>query len=153
MNTELQVTGQLRGFARRLVAEGLLDEQSALKATDSARQKGTTVLDWLIREQELDADLLASAASIEYGVPQLNVQAMDLSQAPVSLVDEQLILKHKALPLYLRGNSLFIALADPTDHTIIDEISFSSGFHVEPILVAAHQLDQAIERALSLIHI
>ena len=42
----------------------------------------------------------------------------------------------------------FIALSDPTDHTVIDEISFSSGFHVEPILVAADDLEPAIERAM-----
>ena len=52
------------------------------------------------------------------------------------------------MPLFLRGNSLFIGLPDPTDHEVIDEISFSSGFHVEPILVAANHLNNAIDRAL-----
>jgi type IV pilus assembly protein PilB len=39
-------------------------------------------------------------------------------------------------------------MMDPTDHEVIDEIAFSSGFHVEPILVAADQLQPAIERAM-----
>jgi len=149
MNTELKVASQLRGFSRRLVAEGLMDEPAALHANEKAREQGTTVLAWLIREHGLDPDVLASAASVEYGVPLIDARALDLSQAPMSLVDEQLIHKHRALPLYLRGNSLFVALADPTDHTIIEEIAFSSGFHVEPILVPANQLEPTIERALA----
>ena len=48
----------------------------------------------------------------------------------------------------MRGNQLFIGMSDPTDHEIIDEIAFSSGFHVEPILVSADQLNAAIERAM-----
>ena len=147
MNTELKVSTQLRGFSRRLVAEGLMDEQTALEATAGARQKGATVLAWMIRENFLDPEVLAAAASVEYGVPLLNILAMDLSQTPLSLVDEQLIDKHRALPLFLRGNSLFIALTDPTDHTVIDEISFSSGFHVEPVIAAANLMETAIDRA------
>jgi type IV pilus assembly protein PilB len=148
MNTELKASSQLRGFARRLVAEGLMDEQAAIQACDDAAKNGATVLAWLVREHHLDPVVLAMAASVEYGVPLIDPNAVDLGQAPISLVNERLIAKHKALPLFLRGNSLFIALADPTDHTVIDEISFSSGLHVEPILVAYNQLEKLIEKAL-----
>ncbi len=148
MNTELKVSNHLHGFARRLVAEGLLDEQAALEAVDLAGKKGSTILAWLIKENGVDPEILAAAASVEYGVPVIDVTAFDMSMAPFSLVDERLIEKHRALPLYLRGNSLFIGLPDPTDHEVIDEISFSSGFHVEPVLVASNQLDIAIDRAL-----
>lgn len=149
MNTEFKVSNQLRGFARRLVAENLMEEPAALDACDRASKNGVTVLAWLTREKALDSRALAIAASFEYGVPLIDARAIDLALAPISLVSENLIQKHKALPLFLRGNSLFIALADPTDHTVIDEISFSSGFHVEPIIVPSDQLDGAIDRALS----
>jgi len=148
MSTELKVSIHLHGFARRLVAEGLMEEKAALEAVDLAAKKGSTILAWTIKENGVDPNLLAAAASVEYGVPIIDIASFDLRAAPITLVDERLIQKHRALPLYLRGNSLFIGLPDPTDHEVIDEISFSSGFHVEPILVAANQLDDAIERAL-----
>ena len=152
MSTELKVSSHLHGFARRLVAEGLLDEQAALEAHEKAAKKGRTVLAWLIGEDGLDLEVLATLASEEYGVPLLDVTAFDIANAPMSLVDEKLIQKHRALPLYLRGNTLFVGVPDPTNHDLIDEISFSSGFHVEPILVAANQLESAIERALEATH-
>ncbi len=148
MNTELKVSNHLHSFARRLVAEGMIEEQAALEAVDLAGKKGSTILAWMIQENGIDPEVLAAAASVEYGVPLIDVSAFDMTMAPVSLVDENLIQKHRALPLYLRGNSLFIGLPDPTDHEVIDEISFSSGFHVEPVLVASDKLEVAISKAL-----
>jgi type IV pilus assembly protein PilB len=146
MNTELKATNNLHGFARRLVAEGLMEEQAALDASVSASKHGLTILAWMIKNHDLDPEALINAASVEYGVPILDIRAMDLSIAPVSLVDERLLEKHRAFPLYLRGNSLFLAVSDPTDQEVIDAISFSSGFRVEPVLVAPNHLETAIEK-------
>ena len=146
MNTELKATNQLHGFARRLVAEGLMEEQAALDASAEASKNGLTVLAWIIKNSDLDMEALTNAASVEYGVPIIDIRSVDLSTAPLGLVDETLIEKHRTFPLYLRGNSLFLAVSDPTDQEVIDEISFSSGFRVEPILVAPNHLEQAIEK-------
>ncbi len=148
MSTELKASSQLHGFARRLVAEGLMEEQAAIDAGVAAGKKGSTILAWLIKNHGVDPEALTIAASVEYGVPIIDIRAVDLSIAPVSLVDEKLIEKHQAFPLYLRGNSLFLAVSDPTDQEALDAVSFSSGFRVEPILVAPHHLEAAIERAL-----
>jgi len=146
MNTELKATGQLHGFARRLVAEGLMEEQAAVEASTNAAKSGLTILAWMIKQRALDPEALINAASVEYGVPVVDIRAFDLSIAPVSLIDENLIEKHQAFPLYLRGNSLFLAVSDPTDQEVLDAISFSSGFRVEPILVAPNHLEVAIDR-------
>jgi type IV pilus assembly protein PilB len=148
MNTELKVTSNLNGLARRLVGSNILDEASAENACAQSAKKNKTLLAWLIKNKAADSALLASAAAEEYGIPLIDISAFDLSQSPISLVSEALIDKHQALPLHLRGNQLFIGMKDPTDHEVIDEIAFSSGFHVEPILVASSQLAPAIERAM-----
>jgi type IV pilus assembly protein PilB len=148
MNTEFKVTSNLNGLARRLVMEDILDEAAAEAACIQSNKKNKTLLGWLIKNQAADADRLAAIASDEYGIPLIDISAFDLSQSPISLVSEALIEKHQALPLHLRGNQLFIGMKDPTDHELIDEIAFSSGFHVEPILVSAKQLEPAIDRAM-----
>jgi len=130
------------------VEENILDELSAEHACTQSSKKNKTLLAWLIKNNSADPAALAAAAAEEFGIPLIDIRAFDLNQAPLSLVSEALIEKHQALPLHLRGNQLFIGLKDPTDHEVIDEITFSSGFHVEPILVAASQLAPAIERAM-----
>ena len=93
MNTELKATNQLHGFARRLVAEGLMEEQVARDASINAGKKGLTILAFMIKNLSLDPQVLINAASVEYGVPIIDIRAVDLSIAPVSLVDEILIEK------------------------------------------------------------
>jgi type IV pilus assembly protein PilB len=148
LNTELKVKGNLNGLARRLVAENIMDEITAKNACAQSIKGNKTLLSWLIKNNSASPDALASAAAEEYGIPLIDITAFDLTQAPIGLVNEALIEKHQALPLHLRGNQLFIGMKDPTDHELIDEIAFSSGFHVEPILVPADQLEPAIERAM-----
>ena len=148
MNTERKVSSNLRGFARRLVAEGLMEEQAALDASTNASEKGMTILAWMIKNNDIAPEALATAASVEYGVPNIDIAAIDIAQAPLSLVNDNLIEKHLALPLFLRGNSLFLGVSDPTDQDVIDAISFSSGFRVEPIIVATDKLKRAIEEAM-----
>jgi len=148
MNTELKVSSKLNGLARRIVEENILDEAAVEAACLQASKKNRSLLSWLLSNSEAPPVRLAAAAAEEYGIPLVDIRAFDLSQAPLSLVSEALIEKHQALPLHLRGNQLFIGLRDPTDHQVLDEIAFSSGFHVEPILVAADQISKAIERAM-----
>ena len=148
MNTELKPSSNLQGLARRLVAENILDQATAENACVQSNRKNKTLLGWLIKNKSANPEQLVSAAADEYGIPLVDVRAMDLGMAPVSLLSESLIEKHQVLPLHLRGNQLYIAMSDPTDHGVIDEIAFSSGFHVEPILVASNQLAAAIERAM-----
>ena len=148
MNTELKVASPLNGLAHRLVGSGVLEQAQAEKACLNANKKGKSLLTFLLNEQLADPLALAEAAAAEYGIPLIDINAFDLTVAPLSLVSEVLIEKHTALPLHLRGNQLFIGLRDPTDHEVIDEIQFSSGFHVEPILIPADRIESAIERAL-----
>jgi type IV pilus assembly protein PilB len=148
MNTEFKVTSNLHGLARRLVVEDILGAAEAERAIAESSKKNKTLLAWLLKSNAANAGQLAAAAAEEYGIPLVDISAFDLSQAPLSLVSETLIDKHQVLPLQLRGNQLFIAMRDPTDHEVIDEIAFSSGFHIEPILVSADRLGPAIERAM-----
>ena len=119
MNTERKVSNQLRGFARRLVAEGLMEEQAAIDASVDAGKKGLTILAWMIKNNGVEPEALATAASVEYGIPNIDIKAVDITAAPLSLVNEDLIEKHHAMPLYLRGNSLFLGISDPTDQEVI----------------------------------
>jgi len=148
MSTELKVTSRLNGLARRLVDENILNSAQAEDACAQAAKKNKSLLSWLIHSNTAEPGRLAAAAASEFGIPLIDIRAFDLSQAPLSLVSEVLIEKHQALPLHLRGNQLFIGLKDPTDHAVLEEIAFSSGFHVEPIMVASDQLAPAIQRAM-----
>ena len=63
-----------------------------------------------------------------------DLDAIDLESIPRDIVDEKLIKKHHALPLFKRGNRLYIGISDPMNLAAIDEIKFQAGINTEAIL-------------------
>lgn len=141
-------TMHLQGLAKSLVHEGLLKEVDAHRYVDEARKKRTHLVAYLISNKILDSLSIAKFASAEFGVPLLDLDAIDLDAAPINLVSEKLILQHHVLPLFKRGNKLFIALSDPTNVLALDEIKFQTRSNTETVLVEEDKLAKKIETAL-----
>lgn len=139
---------QLSGLAKRLVADGLLAEELAAEVQEKASKKRERFVSYLVENKLLDSSSIAASACHEFGVPLFDINAMELDTAPVSLVDEKLIRQHHALPLFKRGNRLFVAVSDPTNLQALDEIKFHTGISTETILVEEDKLTKAIEKAL-----
>jgi len=141
-------TVHLSGLARRLVMDGLLDETEAAKAHETALKKRTHLVSYLVENKILNSRDIAWSGAQEFGVPLFDLNAMVMETAPIKLVSEKLIQQHNALPLFKRGNRLYIAVSDPTNLNAIDEFKFHTGINTEAILVEEEQLRKAIEAAL-----
>jgi type IV pilus assembly protein PilB len=139
----------ITGIVRRLVLDGQLTEADARHAMDEAGKEKRPVTAYLLGKRLATAAQIAAANSVEFGMPILDASALDLTQAPVKLVDEKLITQHQALPLFKRGNRLFVGISDPTNIRALDEIKFQANLSVEAILVDEDQLRRVIELALA----
>lgn len=138
----------ITGIARRLVLDGALEETKAREAMTAASNERKPLATYLSESRLVTAPQLAAANSIEFGVPLFDPSAMDPNQAAVRVISEELIRKHNALPLFKRGNKLFIALADPTNTAALDEIKFQTNAAVEAILVDEETIRRTLERWL-----
>src|SRR5215469_9308440 len=142
------VKTNLTGLPRRLVAAGLLSEADAADAQRDAAAEKLLLVSHLVRNKKLNSRAVASAASEEFGVPAVDLDAVDLSQAPLKDVEAQLIEKHHALPLFKRGRKLFVAVSDPTNLQALDEIKFKTGLTVDAVIAEEDKLAKAIEKAV-----
>lgn len=148
MSTD-QSTFKPSGLAWRLVRDHLLTEAQMMTAYEEAVRQGCSFVRHLIDQKLLDSRRIAVAASHEFGIPLLDLSAIELSTLPLNLIDEKLIRKHRALPLLRRGNRLFIALSDPTNDQALEEIRFNTGLATDAILVEEERLNTAIESAIA----
>ena len=138
----------LSGFIQYLIKDGLLSESEAEIHNAQARKKQTPLLSYLVINNFIDSHLVAIKASQEYNLPFFDLDAIELQSLPIQLINEKLIRKHHILPLYKRGDTLFIALSDPTNFQALDDIRFQSQLHPETILVDEKKLFNAIETLL-----
>ncbi|MGY1530403.1 type IV-A pilus assembly ATPase PilB [Luteimonas sp. A649] len=135
----------ITGIARRLVLDGVLEEPAAREALDKATAARKPVSLYLRESKLVTAAQLAAANSMEFGMPVFNPTTMDASSGALKLVSEELLTKHRVLPLFKRGGKLFVGTSDPTDTHALDEIKFHTNLMVEPILVDEDSIRRTVE--------
>ncbi len=140
---------KLHGISKLLVHEKLLSQEDALKHQQQAQNDKVPLLHFLVENSILDANILAINLAESFGVPFLDLNAIDLENAPLALVNEKLIQNHKIIPIFTRGNALYIATDDPSKHASLKEIQFHTGLHSHSIIVESDKLHKAIEALLS----
>ena len=142
-------TINLSGLARRLVHDGLLSDTDAENAHSQALKNKIPFVTHLVQHKLVGSLDIANAASHEFGVPMFDLDAMDMDMTAASMVEEKLVRQHHALPLFRRGNRLYVAVSDPTNLQALDEIKFHVGVNTEAIIVEEDKLEKAIEKAMS----
>jgi type IV pilus assembly protein PilB len=136
--------GQLSGLAGRLVAEELISAQEASDGQREASLERMHFVQYLVEKKNVNDKRLAEVASQEFGVPLFDIHAFNLSAIPDGLVDVDLVTKHHAMPLFRRGNRLFIAVSDPTNLAALDEIKFHTGINTDAVLIEEKALNRVI---------
>lgn len=138
----------LQGLPLRLIQDGLLDEQAMIQALSAAKDNNTNLVSHLVAAGLADAREIAIAASQEFGVPLLDLEAIQPDIDVVKLVSDKLLAKHRVLPLIKRGKRLFVAVSDPTNLHALDEIKFQTGLSVEAVVVEEDKLQKIASKAI-----
>jgi len=138
----------LAGLPRRLVQDGIISEDQLQEATETAKKEGLPLIAYLVGADKADPRAIAVAASHEFGVPLLDLEAVEIDLDVIRAVDQKLIGKHRVLPLMKRGQRLFLGISDPTNLQAIDDIKFATSLRVDPVVVEQDKLEERIGQAI-----
>jgi len=138
----------LAGLPRRLVQDGIVSENQLQEAVEAARKERLPLIAYLVSEEIANARAIAVAASHEFGVPLLDLDAVEVDLEVIRAVDQNLISKHRVLPLVKRGQRIFLGIADPTNLQAIDDIKFATSLRVDPVVVEQDKLEERINKAI-----
>ena len=138
----------LQGLPLRLIQDGLLDEKSMQTAMTAAKDANTNLVSHLVANNLANAREIAIAASQEFGVPLMDLDAIQPDLDTIKLVSDKLLAKHRVLPLVKRGKRLFVAVDDPTNLHALDEIKFQTGLSIEAVVVEEDKLQRISSKAI-----
>jgi len=138
----------LAGLPRRLVQDGLITEERLIEAVGDAKKQKLPLVAYLVNEDLANARAIAVAASHEFGVPLLDLDAIDIDLDVIRAVDQKLVNKHRVLPLVRRGQRLFLGIADPTNLQAIDDVKFQTTLRIDPVVVEHDKLEERIVKAI-----
>ncbi|MPY25850.1 type IV-A pilus assembly ATPase PilB [Shewanella sp. YLB-07] len=144
----MPTTGLHLGLSTLFIRKNLLSEEQIATAIAKSRQNKQALVSTIVSENLISAREIAELCYEEYGTPLLDLDEFDIASIPEDFLNKKLIEKHKCLPLFKRGNRLYIGTSDPTNIAALEDFQFSAGLHAEAILVEDDKLTKAIDKVL-----
>jgi type IV pilus assembly protein PilB len=132
-----------------LLRAKLITREQLEQALERQRRLGTGRLgEHLIALGFIGENELTQQLAKQFGIPVVDLAQIEIPEEVLSLLPPALIRKHQILPLTLVGSTLTVAMADPTNYLVVNEVKFLTGYDVRVTVAPARALAKAIERCL-----
>ena len=135
---------RIQGRNHWLVTTGLLDISTLEQARASASDQGQPLVKYLVDNSLIGATLIATAAAKHFGLPLIDLDAIDPTRLPVTAVAPDLVRKFRALPLMKSASMLVLGVSDPAVECGLNEFSFQAGCKPEILVVEEDKLNMAL---------
>src|SRR5881296_199353 len=129
-----------------LVADGLLTPAQLQKALGEQRGSTEKLGSILIKLGFINEEQLIGFLSRQYGVPSITLAQLEIDPAVLRLVPAPIAKKYEVIPVRKMGNSLALAMADPTNVFALDDIAFMTNLQVLPLVASQTAVRKAIDR-------
>ena len=129
-----------------LVRKNYITIEQLKKAIDEQKFKGGRLEAMLVRLGYIKEDDLLSFLSAQYRVPSVKLSKIEINPNVIKLVPSSTVKKHFIMPVNRVGPKLTLAMSDPSNIPVIDEIKFMTGFNVEPVVASEAEIVDAIKK-------
>ena len=131
-----------------MVQHGLLSEYDAEAMQSQAQAANVGFVEQMVLAKRMSAAQIAMFASRAFGTPMMDLAGFDTEHIDKELVDARICVTRRVLPLYKRGNRLFVAVSDPANLQALDEVRFKTNLVVDAVVVEDDKLGQAIAKVI-----
>ncbi|MEN9449753.1 MAG: type pilus assembly ATPase [Pseudomonadota bacterium] len=136
----------VNNFLKHLILDCGLKKEFVDEMIGYAKQQQISFITYLIQTQKIDSSYLAHLLAAEFYLTYIDLDTIDLMQIPSNILDKKLLLKYKILPLSRDKKKLTLALVDPTQQQIFDDIRFSTDLMLEYKLADEKQLVELLKK-------
>jgi type IV pilus assembly protein PilB len=129
-----------------LVRDGLVSREQLDKALVDARANGTRVGYSLVKLGFVAEQDLALALARQHNVPAVDLERVKLDPKLVKLIPSEVALKYLVVPVRRVGSKLTVAVADPGEIGVMEDLKFITRFEIEPVIAGEFTLRRIVER-------
>lgn len=127
---------------QRAVTQAQLDT-----ALEEARAAGVPLATRLTDQGTVSEVEALKALSEQSGVPGIDLNQVCIRLADLAILPREIAVRHKLLPVLVRDDRIFVAMAAPTEKKVVDELEFVTGKRVFPYIALAGPLQRVIAQA------
>ncbi len=129
-----------------LLRESLITREQLDKALKEQKQGGTRIGFSLVSSGAISETELTRLLSRQYRVPAVDLSEVEVDEKILQLVPADFAGKHLLLPLRRVGRTLTVAMVNPTDLSVVDDLKFITRFDVDAVVAGEYSLRMAIDR-------
>ena len=129
-----------------LLKEGLISKEQLEKALVEAKQGGSRVGYQLVKLGFIPEIELTKVLARQSKMPAVDLSKFEVDPKIVKLVPADVAVKHLVLPLKRDGRTLTVAMADPTNMGVIEDLKFITRYDIFPVIAGEFTLKNAIEK-------
>ncbi|MDO8461730.1 MAG: type II secretion system ATPase GspE [Deltaproteobacteria bacterium] len=137
-----------RSLGAILLENTSLTQEQLEEGLSVQREKGVKLGEALVQLKHLRMEDILKALSIQLGMPYLN--KLTPEEIPLDLIKDLPInyaKKNEVLPLKREDGRIFVAMADPFNHVVIDDLRLLFGGSVKPLITSSYEIMSAINLA------
>ena len=129
-----------------LLKEGLVTQDQLSKAVQEQKQHGTRVGYNLVKLGYVKETDLTRMLARQHRMPAVDLTRFQVDPRIAKLIPNELALKHSVLPLKRDGRTLTVAVSDPGNMGVLEDIKFITRLDIFPVIAGEFTLRNAIEK-------
>ena len=129
-----------------LVRKQVITPEQLEKALEEQKSSGERLGSILTKLGYIKESDLLSFLSNQYGIPSISLNEFTIEPGVLKLIPREVVFKYRVVPVNLKGSTLIIAMADPSNIFAIDDIKFLTGYRIEALAASESDIKTAIEK-------
>lgn len=110
------------------------------------------LIPYLVTQRHLSSSAITQACAEYYNIPMQPLDAINSAELPIASLETSLMLKHNLLPIQHRANQLIIAISDPANIELLNELQFKNDQVHQATICDHFQLVHLINHIISQQH-
>ncbi|MBM3297370.1 MAG: type II secretion system protein GspE, partial [Candidatus Aminicenantes bacterium] len=129
-----------------LVREKLISAEQQKNAQEFQKKNDVSLVSAVISLGFIKDEELAQALSRILGYPVIDLEQFEIYPEVIGLIDAEAARKYLLLPIHRIRTFLTLAMVDPTDQQVIDDIRFRTGLSIQPVITPESSLFKALDK-------
>ena len=138
-------------FVDMLVMAGMLAKEQAYVAQETARREKLPLWRVLVRDGLVVSQDLAALTALHRGLTMVDLRNQTIDHDAVAILTEQVSRKYSVLPIRVHDGTLTVAMPDPTDLQVLQDLSALTDLVIDPVVATAEDVLEHIDVSYRLI--
>jgi type IV pilus assembly protein PilB len=129
-----------------LIREKLINTDQLKAAVDYEKKNKVSIGSALVTLGHISEEEMAQALSRQLGYPYIDLSQFEVYPDVINLIPVDIAKKHMIMPIHRIRSFLTMAMVDPTDLDVIENVRFRTSLSIQPVIASESGINDAINK-------